>query len=211
MTSFDTEVLDSARRDLSAQLRGLLAAAVTTDAASLVLSEVAAEVAVLSDRLGHGRSALDYRDAYEGGARRTCNPFDSPYNPIAPDLRILEWRDGRFDIEVILGPQHEGPPGRTHGGVVAGLLDNVSGRATSTMGIFAMSVSLDVTFLAGTPYGEPVRVTSEVTGRDGRKLFVDATVTDAAGTVTARSRGLFVVVETPSRFTPDPAEFSPYG
>ncbi|MEV7863007.1 PaaI family thioesterase [Streptomyces hirsutus] len=206
MTADDRQM---ALEELASAARRMVQVVITTDAGADTVRATAEELNKLAERIDLNISGADYRDRYDAETRKTANPFDSPRNPLAPPLRTLAWEGGRYQGEVELGPAHEGPPGRVHGGVVAGLLDNCSGRATSSLGLFAMSAKIEVRFLAGTPYGEPLTITADVVEQDGRRLTVDAEVETVSGQVTATSRALFVRIDEHGRWRPPVAELSP--
>jgi acyl-coenzyme A thioesterase PaaI-like protein len=125
---------------------------------------------------------------------------DSPYHPmslvggtahpLAPQLHTAPTGDGVAGM-VALGPTFEGGPGLVHGGIVSLLFDHAMGQALFVAGHSAMTVSLEVTYRAPTPLGRPLAVSAQVTGREGRKLFVGAQLT-VDGTVSAEGRGVFV-------------------
>ncbi len=86
---------------------------------------------------------------------------------------------------------HGGPPGKAHGGIVAGLLDEVLGVAAMVAGGAGLTAGLDVRYRAATPYGVPLTITARLTGRDGRKGFATGEVR-AGDTVTAEATAVFV-------------------
>ena len=103
-------------------------------------------------------------------------------------------------VEVVLGPGHEGPPGRAHGGMVASLFDEVMGFALWMEARPAFTAWLRVDYRAPTPLAEPIELRASVTSRDGRKVFVGATATHD-GQVVAEAEGLFVI---PREYALDP-------
>lgn len=117
-----------------------------------------------------------------------------PWNPmgIAMDVR----REGDEAVaEVELGPAFEGAPGRSHGGIVAAVFDDVLGYLLTLLRQPAFTGELTVHYLAPTPIGQQLQFRARVTGRDGRKIRSEAEATDAAGKVVARATGLFISVD----------------
>jgi acyl-coenzyme A thioesterase PaaI-like protein len=104
-------------------------------------------------------------------------PIDGATNPLssAVDARFA---GGELVATVTLGPAHEGAPGRSHGGVVAALVDDVMGMLVAgVLGVAAFQGELRVRFNAPVPIGEPLTLRARVDGRDGRKLLVGLTIT----------------------------------
>ncbi|MCK0438469.1 PaaI family thioesterase [Gordonia alkaliphila] len=100
-------------------------------------------------------------------------------NAVAPPLRIQR-SPGRAECEMVLGAAYEGPGGCVHGGVAALMLDQLVGEAASTDGLPSFTGTLTVKYLRPTSLG-PLSARAEVTGREGRKTFVHATMSDADG------------------------------
>jgi acyl-coenzyme A thioesterase PaaI-like protein len=71
---------------------------------------------------------------------------------------------------------HGGSPGRTYGGVIATVLDEVTGVALRAAGATGMTVALDVSLRGAVPLGVPVDVAARYTGGEGRKSFGAATM-----------------------------------
>ena len=186
-----------ARRGLADSLRELIAlvTAAAADDDELVAAREAVQKAIKI--LGPSPSVESFRDSAQSGRRMSFNPFDTAENPLAPPLVPQPSEPGTYIADFVLSPAYEGPPGRTHGGVVTGVLDHASGHALKALGILAMSVSLTVDLLDATPYGEPLRVISRVADRDGRKIWVDSELLMADGARTATSRTLMIEILDP--------------
>ena len=108
----------------------------------------------------------------------------------ADNLRTVCWLD--------IGPQHQNLHGALHGGIIATLLDSVSGFTGSmdfdaTGGTPFQSISLNTHFIAPARKGR-VTARAEIKGR-GRKLyFVDAKLMDEDGQLIATSSGVFKAI-----------------
>lgn len=90
---------------------------------------------------------------------------------------------------------HGGSPGRTYGGVIALVLDEVTGVALRAAGATGMTVALDVSLRGGVPLGVPVDVAARYTGGEGRKSFAAAEMT-VDGTVVAEASVIWVSERT---------------
>ncbi|GAC56523.1 hypothetical protein GOHSU_08_00510 [Gordonia hirsuta DSM 44140 = NBRC 16056] len=100
-------------------------------------------------------------------------------NAIAPPLQIRT-ESGVAECEMVLGAAYEGPGGCVHGGVAALMLDQLVGEAASTDGLPSFTGTLTVRYLRPTRLGA-LSARAEVTGREGRKTFVHATLSDDDG------------------------------
>jgi acyl-coenzyme A thioesterase PaaI-like protein len=149
-----------------------------------------------SDRFGFASAILEGRQSNKhqlvldsivsGGA-----------NPMG--LNAAVWREGDVAVmEVTLGPAFEGAPGRAHGGVIAALLDETMGVVHVLNEALAYTAQLDITFIAPTPIGEPIVARAWLARREGRKLYIHASL-HAGEVELARARALFIAVD-PSTF-----------
>jgi acyl-coenzyme A thioesterase PaaI-like protein len=118
-------------------------------------------------------------------------------NPMG--LNAAVWREGDVAVmEVTLGPAFEGAPGRAHGGVIAALLDETMGVVHVLNEALAYTAQLDITFIAPTPIGEPIVARAWLDRREGRKLYIHASL-HAGEVELASARALFIAVD-PSTF-----------
>jgi len=100
-------------------------------------------------------------------------PGSGPGSPLGLDMVVH--RDGdRVRAHFRLGPAHEGPPQRGHGGVVALAFDDALGFVLNMLQIIAYTGELSVRYRAGTPLGCPLVITAWLDRREGRKLFIES-------------------------------------
>jgi acyl-coenzyme A thioesterase PaaI-like protein len=97
---------------------------------------------------------------------------------------------------------HEGPPGHIHGGIVATLLDEAMSKLNRPLNVLAMTRHMEIDYLRPAPLGQPLilisrhlRRPTKGDGTPGRKLFHQAELQRADGTVLARAHGLFIVID----------------
>jgi acyl-coenzyme A thioesterase PaaI-like protein len=90
---------------------------------------------------------------------------------------------------------HGGSPGRTYGGVIAVVLDEVTGVAMRAAGASGMTVALNVSLRGAVPLGVPVDIAARYTGGEGRKSFGTADMS-VDGTVLASAEVLWVAERT---------------
>jgi uncharacterized protein (TIGR00369 family) len=98
-----------------------------------------------------------------------------------------------------LGPEYQGGKGFIHGGVIATVLDEVMSKVSRFSNVLAVTAELNVEYL------KPIRVDQELVvegfaeRREGRQLYHKGEIRDAAGTLLARGRGRFVIID-PERY-----------
>jgi len=98
---------------------------------------------------------------------------------------------GRF----CLGEEYQGGTGFLHGGIIALLLDEVMSKASRFTAEHAVTADLCI------EYKRPIRVNTEiivegfVTRREGRQLYHEGEIRNAAGELLARGEGRFVVID----------------
>ena len=127
--------------------------------------------------------------------------FRGGRNPLAPPLRVSTTVDSDGEPvvvgEVRLDRSREGPPERVHGGMVAGLLDDVLSGAPGLVDAGPVVTGrLSVRYRRPTPLGVDLRFEARVVRHSGRRLVARARCiapTDDGGTeVTAEAEALFI-------------------
>ena len=117
-------------------------------------------------------------------------PFQSPGR-----WTVLSMQDGRSEATWTPTPDMANPVGNVHGGVVATIIDELTGAAviSSIPAESAPTVSMHVDFLRPIPIGATYRGIGEVV-RVGRATAVaDARIVDDGGAVLARGTCVFQV------------------
>lgn len=88
-------------------------------------------------------------------------------NPVGLHLHMYETEPGIIEASYIAPEHFQGYPGVLHGGIVAALLDEVSGRAhmgDATAPRFMFTGKLEVKYRRNVPIGKPLKVV----GKAGR-------------------------------------------
>jgi acyl-coenzyme A thioesterase PaaI-like protein len=120
-------------------------------------------------------------------------PVSGRASPWGLDLTVR--RDGDEAVAVTtLRAAHEGAPGRSHGGIVAALFDDVFGFVLHLHGQPAFTGELTVRYQAGVPIGVPLECRVRLSERDGRKWRMTGELT-AGGQVLATSRATFITID----------------
>ena len=98
-----------------------------------------------------------------------------------------------------LGPAYQGGAGFLHGGIIATLLDEVMSKVSRLSDVRTVTAELRVEYLKPIRVGEELLVEGFSTRREGRQLYHEGEIRDAAGKLLARGNGRFVVVD-PERY-----------
>jgi acyl-coenzyme A thioesterase PaaI-like protein len=175
---------ESVRRLIDATIRSQVDAA-TLAAAKQKIDSATEE---LSTTLIPG--SFGVRQADNGRAMAWGNVMIGLRNPVAPPLAINHEADGLVWTDFTLGAAYEGPPGHVHGGVCAMVLDHVLGATAHKPGKPAVTGTLSVRYLRGTPLG-PLRAEAHVDRVEGVKIFASGHIADAQG-ITVRAEGVFL-------------------
>jgi acyl-coenzyme A thioesterase PaaI-like protein len=116
-----------------------------------------------------------------------------PWNPLGVAIEVH--RDGDEAVaRVELGPAFEGAPGRSHGGIVAAVFDDILGYLLTLEHQPGFTGELTVRYLAATPIGQPLEFRARVVGREGRRLLTEAEAR-ADGEVVASASATFVTID----------------
>lgn len=162
---------------------------------------VLAELEALRDRLGPKRGSLRRR-AFDTPSqfRAEGNLFHAgEFNPVVPQLD-LQFEENAVRCEWMAGPLDEGPPGFLHGGLSAYILDVLSGVLVQSLGVRAVTGTLDLRYHRAVPLHEPLVMNARVEQVDGRKIFVNGQIA-FQGLKAVESNGLFIELMADSHLT----------
>jgi len=186
----DADRASASRLAAAAAVRALVHALVDHEADDAVLDELAGEAGAWAGRLTGGPRRTRPSDGlalweavHPDGDELHCFVdclVSGPANPMSAGGQAH--RDGdEAVLRVTLAPGFEGLPGRSHGGIVASLFDEVMGFALYMDGVPAYTAWLRVDYRAPVPVGLPLEFRARVTGRDGRKCMISAELTSPEG------------------------------
>lgn len=99
-----------------------------------------------------------------------------------------------------LPKKFEGPPGHAHGGIIATILDEAMGKINKMRSAIALTKTMEIEYLRPVPLATDLIVTGSEQSLDGRKHTNVAEITNAAGDVLARGKGLFIAVDPQKMF-----------
>jgi uncharacterized protein (TIGR00369 family) len=98
-----------------------------------------------------------------------------------------------------LGPEYQGATGFIHGGIIATVLDEVMSKVSRFSNVRAVTAELTVEYLRPVRVDEELRAEGHSTSRNGRELYHEGEIRNAAGALLARGRGRFVIID-PERY-----------
>jgi acyl-coenzyme A thioesterase PaaI-like protein len=183
----------STHETLTASVRRLIDATIRTevDAAAIEAAKdkIDSATAQLSDTLMSGSFGM--QSTSDGRSIALGNVVIGLRNPVAPPLVIHDGAGGAVHSDFVLGAAYEGPPGMVHGGVSALVLDHVLGATAHQPGKPAVTGTLTLRYLRGTPLGQPLHARAHVERIDGTKTFAVGHIADAEG-VTVQAEGVFI-------------------
>jgi uncharacterized protein (TIGR00369 family) len=99
-----------------------------------------------------------------------------------------------------LGKRYTGPPGHTHGGIIATILDEAMGKVNKLRQVVALTKQITVDYLKPVPLNQPLRVESRERSVRGRRHINVAEILNEKDEVLARGRGLFISVDAEKMF-----------
>ena len=130
-------------------------------------------------------------------------PISGRSSPWGLDLELHRHGD-EIEARVTLRAAHEGAPGRSHGGIVAALFDDVFGYVLGMVGQPAFTGDLYIRYVAATPLHRQLACRVRLDARTGRKLLMTGELTEVeSGRPLATAKGTFIAVdvETFARLT----------
>ncbi len=119
-------------------------------------------------------------------------------NPVGLKLRIYETEPGVVEAAYIAPDHFQGYPGVLHGGVIATIIDEISGRAwmgTEENPRFMFTAKLNVIYRKNVPTEKPLRIVGKALKSKGRSAEAWAGIYDAeSGELLAEGNTLLVDV-----------------
>ncbi|NCP88185.1 MAG: hypothetical protein CO094_08320 [Anaerolineae bacterium CG_4_9_14_3_um_filter_57_17] len=119
-------------------------------------------------------------------------------NPVGLKLKIYEVEPGVIESEYAAPEHFQGYPGVLHGGIVATILDEISGRAhmgTADAPRFMFTAKLEVKYRKNVPTGKLLKIVGRAGKSKGRSAEAWAGIYDAAsGELLAEGNTLLINV-----------------
>jgi uncharacterized protein (TIGR00369 family) len=114
-------------------------------------------------------------------------------NPHSIGITMFVDEDGVLTSEFTLNKAHQGPPGHSHGGASAALLDEAMGLVVWAAGHKVAAVNLEINYHKPLPLNQPLTMEARITEKDDRKIFSTGEIKLLNGKVCVSGRGIYVV------------------
>lgn len=101
--------------------------------------------------------------------------------------------DGVMTSEFTLTDAQQGPPGFSHGGASAAILDETMGLVVWAAGMKVAAVNLEINYHKPLPLHQPLKLEARITEKDNRKVFSSGEIRLPDGTIAVSGRGIYVV------------------
>ena len=144
---------------------------------------------------------LQWLDEEEAGWSRLDLPRTATWisyvsgDPGGDRLRLRFFRRAQtIFVKVWFGPGAQGPPGRVHGGAMAGVLDEAMGAAAWVAGHVVLAAEITIRYRTMLPLETACTVEPTVVSVDGRKVRTHAEIKGRDGCPYAEADGLFISI-----------------
>ncbi len=117
-------------------------------------------------------------------------------NPFGLHLRFYESTPGEVTAEYTVPEEYQSYPGIVHGGVVAAMLDEISGRAlmSGDPPRFMFTARLNIHYRRNVPIGVPLRLVGHAGKRKERSAAATGEIYGPDGTLLAQADAIMVDV-----------------
>jgi acyl-coenzyme A thioesterase PaaI-like protein len=115
-------------------------------------------------------------------------------NPYGLHLEFYETAPGEVVSEYTIPDHFQGYPGVAHGGIVATILDEISGRAHigAVPPRFMYTVRLEIRYRQNVPTGEPLKIVGKAGKSKGRTAIAKGEIYNQGGSLLAEAEVLLV-------------------
>ena len=114
-------------------------------------------------------------------------------NPHSIGITMWVDDDGVMTSEFTLTDAQQGPPGLSHGGASAAILDETMGLVVWAAGMKVAAVNIEINYHKPLPLHQPLTLEARITEKDDRKVFSSGEIRLPDGTVAVSGRGIYVV------------------
>lgn len=114
-------------------------------------------------------------------------------NPHSIGLTMFVDEQGVLTSEFTLNETHQGPPGHTHGGASAAILDEVMGLVVWAAGHQVVAASIHIQYHKPLPLHQPLLAVARITQVEKRKIFSTGEIRLAGSTIAVSGSGVYVI------------------
>ena len=120
-------------------------------------------------------------------------------NPHGIGITMYVDDDGTLTSDFTLTEAHQGPPGHSHGGASAAILDETMGLVVWAAGHKVVAVNLEINYHKLLPLHQPLSLEARITEIHKRKIFSTGEIRLPDGNIAVSGRGIYVIA--PQLFT----------
>lgn len=114
-------------------------------------------------------------------------------NPHSIGITMFVDDDGLLTSEFTLNEAHQGPPGFTHGGASAAILDEAMGLVVWAAGYKVAAANLEINYHKPLPLKQPLTLEARITQIEERKIFSKGEIKLEDSTIAVSGHGIYVV------------------
>jgi uncharacterized protein (TIGR00369 family) len=114
-------------------------------------------------------------------------------NPRGIGITMFIDDDGVLTSEFTLNKTHQGPPGHTHGGASAAILDEVMGLVVWAAGYKVVAANININYRKPLPLHQPLFAEARITEVGERKIISVGEIKLADSTVAVSGSGVYVI------------------
>lgn len=114
-------------------------------------------------------------------------------NPHSIGITMFVEDDGTLTSEFTLNEAQQGPPGYSHGGASAAILDEAMGLVVWAAGHKVAAVNIEINYHKPLPLNQPLTLEARIMQIDERKIFSTGEIKMADSIVAVSGRGIYVV------------------
>jgi uncharacterized protein (TIGR00369 family) len=114
-------------------------------------------------------------------------------NPCGIGITMFVDDDGVLTSEFTLNESQQGPPGHSHGGASAAILDEAMGLVVWAAGHQVLAVNLEINYHKMLPLNQPLTLEARITEIHKRKIFSTGEIKLPDGTIAVSGRGIYVI------------------
>lgn len=115
-------------------------------------------------------------------------------NDLGLQAQFYEMEDNTVIAKFQFRPEHQSYPGRTHGGMISALLDELIGRAIwiKDPECWGVTMTLNVKFRKPVPYGTQLLGTGRIDSESSRTFSGSGEIKDSEGNILAEATAVYM-------------------
>jgi uncharacterized protein (TIGR00369 family) len=117
-------------------------------------------------------------------------------NPLGVKARFYEMEDGSLEALFSFRSEHQSYPERTHGGMIAAIIDETIGRAVWMVDptVWGVTIKLEVEYHQAVPYGVTLKCVGKIDKKDKMTFHGVAEIRDQNNRLLAKGSALYMAI-----------------